>query len=684
MVKMGTRPTFEGLKLALKDKSVLHCTNKNPNEIAHPVIEKIEVKQAKFLGVNETFSCVFNPWMNAIIGGRGTGKSTLIEFLRSVLGKNIENPDSEIYFSAKKDGLMTENTEIRVYFRKDRMRYRSIYQYSNKTQINTDYETTRDTWESTERCVNEIFPIHIRSQKEIFKLATNPKQLIKMVNDVPDIGYVQWDQERDKLEKEYIQLCKEVRGAEELIRKKNSVSNNLDETNRKIKLYKVSEDNPVINNYQACIREEQVINSWNSALTSLNDTIKGFSEVSVPQLGEEYLSEKIPQHEELRKSAADLTKKINVGLTKIEEGKRCITEAMSVWENAWISHPENKRIQSAKETYEEYKKKLGKDAGIIENTEMGNKLQRDQQELEKELENIEKAEEGLKDLKAKCKDARSNIIKHRKVLCKNQCEYLNKVFKKNDLNVRIIPFGNKESVVTDFRKMLNIDDDTFSSTIGDPGSTDDKCLLSKLYGSDTKLNMDELERVKEDILQLREKNPNEQLIKSLTDGARFQQKLQKTLNEDTAADRLRCWFPDDDLQIYFPGRNQYIPLSSGSPGQKSAVLLAFILSQGTEPLILDQPEDDLDNKIICHMVVKQLREIKSSRQVIVVTHNANVVINGCAEYIVPLEMKEEETQCVHCGCMHEMHVQREVCSILEGGIEALKQRYQRMIEIEEE
>ena len=93
---------------------------------------------------------------------------------------------------------------------------------------------------------------------------------------------------------------------------------------------------------------------------------------------------------------------------------------------------------------------------------------------------------------------------------------------------------------------------------------------------------------------------------------------------------------------------------------------------------MDQPEDDLDNKMICHMVVKQLRKIKSSRQVIVVTHNANVVINGCAEYIVPLEMKGGETQCVHCGCMHEVQVQKEVCSILEGGIEALKQRYQRM------
>ena len=55
-------------------------------------------------------------------------------------------------------------------------------------------------------------------------------------------------------------------------------------------------------------------------------------------------------------------------------------------------------------------------------------------------------------------------------------------------------------------------------------------------------------------------------------------------------------FPDDDLKITFGPNHQRI--EQGSPGQKTAALLAFILSYGDEPLLLDQPEDDLDNELI--------------------------------------------------------------------------------------
>ena len=58
-------------------------------------------------------------------------------------------------------------------------------------------------------------------------------------------------------------------------------------------------------------------------------------------------------------------------------------------------------------------------------------------------------------------------------------------------------------------------------------------------------------------------------------------------------------------------------IQQGSPGQKTAALLAFILSYGSEPLLLDQPEDDLDNKVISDLIVRQLREIKSKRSQVI-------------------------------------------------------------------
>ena len=78
--------------------------------------------------------------------------------------------------------------------------------------------------------------------------------------------------------------------------------------------------------------------------------------------------------------------------------------------------------------------------------------------------------------------------------------------------------------------------------------------------------------------------------------------------------------------------------SKDHPDKKPQHYLAFILSYGDEPLLLDQPEDDLDNKLIYDLIVRQLRETKTKRQVIVVTHNANIVVNGDAEMVLPLEV----------------------------------------------
>jgi hypothetical protein len=86
-------------------------------------------------------------------------------------------------------------------------------------------------------------------------------------------------------------------------------------------------------------------------------------------------------------------------------------------------------------------------------------------------------------------------------------------------------------------------------------------------------------------------------------------------------DRLACWFPEDSLAVlYSDGRGGgFRPIAQGSPGQKTATLLTFLLSYGDEPLLLDQPEDDLDNHLISDLIVTQLRRIKLKRQVIVVT-----------------------------------------------------------------
>src|SRR5690606_8518936 len=95
-VKMGA-PSIDGLRLALRDGplSVRRSDSEvgDPNEHAALVLESIEVAGARYMGRPEAFTLELNPWLNAIVGGRGTGKSTTVEFLRLALGRENELPE---------------------------------------------------------------------------------------------------------------------------------------------------------------------------------------------------------------------------------------------------------------------------------------------------------------------------------------------------------------------------------------------------------------------------------------------------------------------------------------------------------------------------------------------------------------------------------------------------------------
>ena len=84
-----------------------------------------------------------------------------------------------------------------------------------------------------------------------------------------------------------------------------------------------------------------------------------------------------------------------------------------------------------------------------------------------------------------------------------------------------------------------------------------------------------------------------------------------------------------------PDRGRRSP--TGSPGERSAAMLAFTLSYGDSPLVLDQPEDDLDSALVSELIVTQFRDARWKRQLIVVTHEANIPVNTDAERTTALE-----------------------------------------------
>ena len=131
----------------------------------------------------------------------------------------------------------------------------------------------------------------------------------------------------------------------------------------------------------------------------------------------------------------------------------------------------------------------------------------------------------------------------------------------------------------------------------------------------------------------------EKFLNCSTD-TRFAKLWTDKYNNDTLSSMIKV-LPEDKLQIKIIDENGEIDINEGSPGQKSAAILAFILNSGENPLIIDQPEDDLDNSLIYSLVVKSIRKMKSKRQIIIVTHNPNIPVLGDAEGIIVLERNNQ-------------------------------------------
>lgn len=116
-------------------------------------------------------------------------------------------------------------------------------------------------------------------------------------------------------------------------------------------------------------------------------------------------------------------------------------------------------------------------------------------------------------------------------------------------------------------------------------------------------------------------------------------------------------------------------LSKLSPGQRCSAILPIILLTGNNPLIIDQPEDNLDNRLIRQVIVNVLASIKLKRQVIIATHNANLPVLGDAEQIIALRAIEDDMcEFEAVGSLDNGEVVKNITEIMEGGREAFQFR----------
>ncbi len=132
--------------------------------------------------------------------------------------------------------------------------------------------------------------------------------------------------------------------------------------------------------------------------------------------------------------------------------------------------------------------------------------------------------------------------------------------------------------------------------------------------------------------------------------------------------------PKPQISLAYHDGTREISFEKASEGQRAAALLFMLLEQPGGPLIIDQPEGDLDNSIITDLTDK-LHEAKRRRQLMFASHNANIVVNGSAELVGHLDVKDDGQRQFQCtGAIDAPDVCKVITRTMEGGEKAFRDR----------
>lgn len=155
-----------------------------------------------------------------------------------------------------------------------------------------------------------------------------------------------------------------------------------------------------------------------------------------------------------------------------------------------------------------------------------------------------------------------------------------------------------------------------------------------------------------------------------------QERFREAFQTASAQRRLAAVATSDAYAIsYKLDDGTYRRLEELSGGQRVGVLLTLLLeSSDRRPLVIDQPEDELDNRFLSHTLLPALRRVKGKRQIIFATHNANLVVNGDADQVIQLEADANHGRVAVQGAIEDAGVRRAILETVDGGQEAFRMR----------
>ena len=685
------RPGFEALRQALLDHEArLRLRDDPPPEPAYR-LEHLSVKHTK-TGFLRGLNLGFNSRLSCLIGGRGTGKSALIELLRYLWGQEPLRPKGMMGFV---DVFFPETAEATLEVVKDKTHYRLRRRGREGTCVE---RCELDTWLPVSGLhPRYLFPLDIYGQKEVLYTSEDLRSQLDLLDRLVGEEIERLKQERDSL------LIDLRRNREAIIRLYDRIEQlevHLEGKPRieeQLRQYHQSGMEKMTETKRLYDREVQ---AWEIAAGQVDEVGDALQESrGRVQLDLGYLSAKdvapLPNREDLEALRSRLELLAGDLKTDLVKTQRYLDQARNDIENA---HAKWEKKHKAFE--DEYREALSQLPGLT--PDAVTRLERERMQLEL----VEREVTQLKEEVRQRLGERQELL--RCLLGNGQRQYDVRQRKAEDISSRlprvrlsVMHGGDHDWLIEQLRRYLRGSRLRGSDYLGiaRAGSPNLLVVLAAIEAADPEVSTDL--RVYEewlpkpgpsllppdprqhlaDLCELDDTNKANKLIEYLPLSHRLE------LDEQQPADRVTIELNiarEEDHKNWRPLGQR---LGEGvSVGQGCTAILSIILLESTNPLIIDQPEDDLDNRFIYDEVVQVLRRERGERQTIIATHNANIPVAGDAELIVALDTQEEETvdgrtdlRC-HIGAsgfVDNTLVNEQVKEILEGGEKAFELRKQK-------
>ena len=615
---------FEALTFALTDCEY-RLSPKDKPEIKNSYIKSIAFEGGLLEGTRIDFS----PELNNLIGIRGSGKSSLLEVLRYVLGislpVNAADPDYKNSLVTRSMG--SGGKAIVTIVNKQNEEYRIEKLYGQKEDI---YKNNLLQPGISIEATGFNFPIYF-GQKDLSNKGKDFEgDLIQRLIGTR-LKAVQVKIEQKKREVENI--LSELKKLQNLKDLKKETEAQIQNSKHQLNFFKEK-------GVEDKLKQQTLFDSDISKLVQNESTVRSYlSELASVISNHDYFFQQEITGSEINKELFEEAKTI------IQELKIEFEKLKTIQKNSILSQQKLKEVivkintkkEGLKEEFAKIKREINTDTINPDNFL---NLNRHIETALLKLKEIEKSEKRRSDLQTNLLERLTELDN----LWLEEYNVLNKEVKRiNEAESKIsieVEFKGRRDKLTDKMKQI------FRGT----------GIRETAY--------QEIEANYKDFIQI----------------YRDSSKLDDILNENHVADFKRRFSENLEDLLTFKVENKIViqyngkSLDKHSLGQRASALILFLLAQReNDVLIIDQPEDDLDNQTIYDEVIKELKKIKGNMQFIFATHNANIPVLGDSEKVVSCSYDEKKIT-VHSGTIDNHQTQRFIVDIMEGGDEAFNRR----------